>query len=203
MRPEQVDLITRLGHDLSQKVVVNLGAGRCDSPVSLHFRNLYCKKLINVEVHQPYFEVLRKITFLSHAENLMQSLESWVLTAPDDSVDIIVMIDVLEHLRKEEARRLWMKMARVARDRIVVWLPFGDCPQDALDGNPYQRHQSTWVPSDFEHKSFQVEVYPGFHLHFNPPVDAGWVIQDVTNRGDGHENPFFVLEWVADRADSA
>jgi hypothetical protein len=190
MSLEPFDLISRLGTDLEWKTIANLGAGKCDGLISGKFRQLRCAHLINVEAYMPYYVELRLAAWATqNVENIFGSIQKWVLEQEDKSVDIVVLLDVLEHFPKEEALVLWQQFMRIARERIVVWLPFGPCAQDEYDGNPYQKHLSTWNPEDFEQPGYAVEHFPKFHLHINPPADAGWVTCYTQLVGSANENP--------------
>ena len=76
----------------------------------------------------------------------------------DNSVDSIFLLDVIEHMEKDEGLALIVEMERVAREQIIVFTPLGFMPQhiepggkDAwgLSGVSVQEHLSGWLPSDF------------------------------------------------------
>lgn len=76
----------------------------------------------------------------------------------NNSVDSIFLLDVIEHLEKEEGKQVLIEAERVAREQIVVFTPLGFMPQhmgneeqDAwgLSGSTVQEHRSGWTPDDF------------------------------------------------------
>ncbi len=77
----------------------------------------------------------------------------------DNSVDSVFMIDIIEHLEKEDGLQLLKEADRVARKQIIIFTPLGFYPmhfkekdqKDAwgLDGNDFQEHKSGWLPEDF------------------------------------------------------
>jgi hypothetical protein len=181
---EPLDLVGRLGPDLSDKVVANLGAGRSDSPVSEQLRTMTCKRLINVERFDDYFATLATLTWATPSViNEHRDIVEWTWAVHASlkwlvrDIDIILLLDVLEHFKKQQALELLDAWRDIARERIVIWLPFGPCIQEALDGNEYQRHLSTWEPEDFQRFGTEVEFLPNFHTHVAPPANAGWVIE--------------------------
>jgi hypothetical protein len=72
------------------------------------------------------------------------------------SVDAVVLLQVIEHLTKEEGYQILEAAERIARQRIVVTTPNGYVTQDEYDGNPYQRHLSDWSIEDFLSRGYRV-----------------------------------------------
>ena len=76
----------------------------------------------------------------------------------DDSVDSIFLLDVIEHLEKEEGIQVIAESERVAREQVVIFTPLGFMPQHmersepdgwGLSGGTVQEHRSGWEPEDF------------------------------------------------------
>lgn len=81
-----------------------------------------------------------------------------IKTLDDNSVDTVFVIDLIEHLEKENGKLLLEEADRVARKQIIVFTPLGFYPMhykkgenDAwgLDGIEMQEHKSGWLPEDF------------------------------------------------------
>lgn len=71
------------------------------------------------------------------------------LPVADRSVDAVVLLDVIEHLEKEQGVALLKRLEGVACKRVVVLTPNGFLPQPASD-NPWQLHKSGWTVDDLE-----------------------------------------------------
>lgn len=83
--------------------------------------------------------------------------ETWNMTArvalgqtPKGEFDAILLLDVIEHMEKEEGQ----DVIELALDRepkvIVVFTPLGFVPQEPHEpGGEWQRHRSGWTPDDF------------------------------------------------------
>lgn len=77
---------------------------------------------------------------------------------PPRSVDSVFLIDVIEHLEKEEALRLLDATVALARGQVVIKTPVGFFPQCegaesdnwGLDGVERQIHRSGWLPEEFD-----------------------------------------------------
>lgn len=146
---------------------------------------------ICVEPHKPYIERLR---------NEVKQDRDWVfLTAtwedvlplmPDDSVDTVLALDVIEHMEKEEGLRLLHQAKRIARHQVVVFTPLGFYPQsyapDELDrwhmhGGRWQSHRSGWEPEEFG-REWQVVACRDLHLTdevggaLEEPIGAFWAV---------------------------
>jgi hypothetical protein len=72
------------------------------------------------------------------------------------SFDVVMALDVIEHLEKEDGRRLLDVLETVARRRVIIFTPNGFLPQGALEGNPFQVHRSGWWPEEFLVRGYRV-----------------------------------------------
>ena len=168
------------GLDIEQLDVLDLGCGHNDTPVSSQVLTLPFKSLTSVDIYPPYLELLiEKSATLLHHRIVEDNILAYVLKAKTKSVDVTLLLDVLEHFSVEEGLWLVDEIAMITRKRIIIWLPIGECPQHAMDGNPYQVHNSTWQVEDLVGLGFEVEHLVGFHQHFHPPVDAAWAVRSL------------------------
>lgn len=117
--------------------------------------------LVACETHlcvEPYFEYSEILT-REHPECTVISA-TWaeaIALLPTGSVDTVVLLDVIEHLEKDEGRRLLDATVALARSQVVVFTPLGFAPQGAdedtdawgLGGTEWQIHRSGWLPEDF------------------------------------------------------
>jgi 2-polyprenyl-3-methyl-5-hydroxy-6-metoxy-1,4-benzoquinol methylase len=58
----------------------------------------------------------------------------------DKSFDVVLCIEVLEHLEREEGINLIRAMEKVARRQVILTTPVSEYEQHAYDDNPYQEH---------------------------------------------------------------
>ncbi len=67
------------------------------------------------------------------------------------SYDVILLCDVLEHMERDRALRFLDKCADHCDRSLIVGIPLGEAwTQEAVYGNPYERHRSFWRAADFE-----------------------------------------------------
>lgn len=159
---------------------IDLGCGPVETPIARGVFELPWRRLVSVELFPPYLEKLRaKQPGAAEHEILAMEIGHAIDTLPPGSIDVALMIDVLEHQTRRRALDLLVRLERVVRRGVVLFSPVGDVPQDALDGNELQRHRSTWHAEDWLRLGYDVEHYEAFHGHLDPPADAAWAIKRI------------------------
>lgn len=73
------------------------------------------------------------------------------------SFDVVVALDVIEHLERPDGERLLGEMERLSRRFVVVLTPNGFFPQAAKPGQPWFAHLSGWDARDFDCRGYAVE----------------------------------------------
>jgi SAM-dependent methyltransferase len=81
------------------------------------------------------------------------------------SFDIVVCLDVIEHMEKEEGRRFITYLEKIARKQVIIDAPVGICKQKPLEGNPYYEHKSTWTAIDFKNLGYTVRGFGVYGLY--------------------------------------
>ena len=111
---------------------------------------------------------------------------------PAESVDTVFLLDVIEHLEKEEGKALLEATEAVARRQVIVFTPLGFFPQHSadgkdawgLDGGEWQEHKSGWWPEDFD-DSWDIYAAKVFHTQdhtgkkYENPCGAFWAVKNV------------------------
>ncbi len=125
--------------------VLDLGCGP-SSPIQ------FCKVKysVGVETYIPYIKESKK----SHIHSTYINKEISQLNFKTKSFDAVIMIDVLEHLKKEEGNDLLKKIEKWARKKIIINTPNGFLP--AFDTtNHYQTHISGWNIEEMKKKGYE------------------------------------------------
>ena len=111
---------------------------------------------------------------------------------PPESVDVVFLLDVIEHIEKEEGKELLRATEAIARRQVVIFTPLGFFPQHSpdgkdawgLDGGKWQEHISGWQPADFD-DSWDVYAAKVFHTQdhtgkkYESPCGALWAIKNI------------------------
>jgi hypothetical protein len=145
-----------------------------------------CRVKLGVDAHRPYLEqrrVVDAVPINAPADRLTS------LFVPG-AVDLVTLIDVLEHFASEDARVVLRQAEAVAARRMVLFTPRREFRQSGFDAfglggeeYQYQRHRSTWEPEDLAAIGYRVAVLTGLHNASNasfveafgrdaPPVGA-------------------------------
>jgi SAM-dependent methyltransferase len=127
--------------------VLDLGCGY-NSPLQ------YCDITfsVGVELFAPYLEESRKKAI--HNEYVEADIRE--VDFKPKSFDVVLAIEVLEHLAKDEGYELIQKMEAWARKKVIVKTPNSYLHQDTYDDNTLQSHLSGWTVNEFKKMGFKV-----------------------------------------------
>ncbi len=151
--------------------VLDLGCGR-HSMVPIIPSQI---RTTGVELHESAFnEAVSKGRHWAYVHGDVTKVEF-----PDKSFDAVVLLDVIEHLSKDDGLKLITKMKRWAKKKIIVFTPNGFLHQHEYDENPLMEHLSGWSVTDFKQSSFGVYGVGGFKFlkpeDFNDERKPGFV----------------------------
>lgn len=131
--------------NLTSMLDVGAGCGTYGHMFAKHFRNV---ERFAVEIWANYID-----------EYQLEQIYSKVLNHDirdhtDFNYDLVIFGDVLEHMTKDEALLVWDKVSKQAKYALIA-IPIIYMPQDAVDGNPFERH----VKDDWTHEEV-LETFP-------------------------------------------
>jgi hypothetical protein len=92
----------------------------------------------------------------------------------ENSFDIVIMIDVLEHLTKSDGILILEYIQTIARKAIIIKTPNGFVHQNEFDGNSHQAHLSGWNEYEFRSRSFKVYGMSGLKFLRKPVHCDQW-----------------------------
>ena len=163
------------------EVVLDIGCG------------IYPQKLIQPRVHICFEPFLQYVEYLQ--EKVKNEIDKTYVIVNGDwndavtklapkSVDTIILSDVIEHLKKEDGKRLLAESERIARRQIAIFTPLGFVPQDhpdgkdawGLNGGSWQKHLSGWNPEKDFDSEWVIIGSKHFHLENNKgePLEKPW-----------------------------
>jgi hypothetical protein len=174
------DLLQTIGLGVENMRVANLGSGKCDNAISVQVRCIPCLSVTNVDIFYPYLHYLQTQPFAARlVEYVHSDILTWIPKQEKRAYDVILFLDVLEHLEFTAGQKALKQCKRMATRKVIVFGPLGDCPQEEYEGNMYQRHLSMVTVQRLEKLGFKVQVLSGFHEQFSPPRDACWAVLDI------------------------
>lgn len=142
--------------------VLDIGCGIGDY---LQYTNAH-QRVVAVEPHLPYLEKsrLRVPWAIFHNTDALTFLQS-----TDERFDLVLLIDVVEHLEAEEAQKLVHEAIRHSCGIVLSLIPIGTHEQrhDAwnLGGEYWQTHRSTWDERSVRELGFSfVQVWKNWYM---------------------------------------
>ena len=171
--------VYNLKRDLKDcRSVLDLGCGK-DSPIQ------YCKSIeysVGIEAFKPSLETskLRKIHSKYITDNILN------VDFEENSFDAVIIIEVIEHLDKNDALNLVEKVYKWAKKKIIITTPNGFLPQLELDSNPLQKHICGFYVEELKKLGFKVNGMAGLKIFYN--------IQKNQKKGESIRKP--VIFWI-------
>ncbi|MEM3737597.1 MAG: class I SAM-dependent methyltransferase [Candidatus Bathyarchaeia archaeon] len=121
---------------------------------------------IGIDVYVPY---IRKAKHLRLYEEYICA-DARYLPLKAKSVDIVVSMEVIEHLTAKEGLHFLEDLDRIARKASIITTPNGYMPQSIFDRNPHQEHRSGWVAADFHKYGYKVVGCAGLKFIRHTPL---------------------------------
>jgi cyclopropane fatty-acyl-phospholipid synthase-like methyltransferase len=119
---------------------------------------LTCKSVLGVDVWKRYLEHIK-----DRYQTVMISMEETGRFL-NKSYDVVLCLDVLEHLEKNLALKIIDECKRIARNKVIIYTPSvhkdnSSAEKDAwgLGECPYQKHISVIDVDDFTSRGFRVK----------------------------------------------
>ena len=91
----------------------------------------------------------------------------------------IIWLHGPEHIFWEEFLDIREEIEAKANQFVIYQAPIGDCPQDELYENPYEKHVQTLEPHMFEELGYEIVLHDGKNLHEYDFVDSEWTFTAV------------------------
>ena len=110
-------------------------------------------RLVAVDSFRPYLDFVEKLGIYDSVLQLDVSKSK--LPFEEKEFDIVLCLEVIEHLKKEEGLRLLSELERVSR-RVIVSTPGMFYNQPLYDGNVDQAHLSHYSVKEFEDRGYRV-----------------------------------------------
>ena len=128
--------------------------------VGYELNGIGCKKIVAVDIYQPHLDKLKED--YPGVETVCSDILDYLKLLPNDSFDVISLIDAIEHLTKKRGLQVLEECNRVAKREILIFTPKGfvrNEPHSAwgIEGNDkYQEHKSGWEPEELAKFGYEV-----------------------------------------------
>ncbi len=137
------------------KTVLDVGCGK-NSPLRNIKKTFYSE---GIDIHEVSLKESMKKKI--HDKYIKEDIRKLKKHYKEKTFDSVIALDVIEHLKKNEALELIKNMENIAKNKIIILTPNGYQDQDELWGNPYQKHLSAWHISDLEQLGYDVRGLRG------------------------------------------
>lgn len=191
--PSQIVTLLQIRSALRDcREVLDVGCGP-DSALSL----LGFERLVGIEGYAPSVETAKKNH--THHEIVQGDVRRLGTQFQTGQFDACVALDLIEHLSKEDGRKLMQDMDKLARRKVVFLTPNGFLPQSHTEQADLQEHLSGWEVSEMRGYGYQVagvlgpKRLRGAYHHLKRKPEAFWGLVSLL----GH---FLYTRWIPVRA---
>lgn len=167
--------------DKESRSILDVGCGQGRPMVFLNRRHRFLA--VGIDIFRPY---LREAGALSAYDALVQGDARYLPFRPR-SFDIVLLIEILEHLERAEGLALIKVLEQIARRQVLISTPVGQHEQHEYDSNPWQEHRHIWEPQQLRALGYRVYGHGLRNLgglsglqsplprHLRPVMDFLWV----------------------------
>lgn len=136
--------------------VLDVGCGS-NSPLAKIYKNFYS---VGVDVFEPSIKKSKKEKI--HDNYKLGDVLKISKYFKQKSFDVVIALDLIEHLEKNDGLNLLKQMELIAKRKIILLTPNGFVEQHPVEENPYQVHKSGWKIDDFKKKGYKIYGIRGF-----------------------------------------
>jgi ubiquinone/menaquinone biosynthesis C-methylase UbiE len=137
--------------DSGSKTMLDVGCGKGEPAKFINRKGRYFA--VGLDAFEPYLRQCRK----DRIHNAYVQGDVRHLPFADKSFDVVICLEVLEHLEREDGEKLLKELERVAKRQVILSTPVGKYKQDVFDGNPHQEHKHIWNPAEMKEKGYRVK----------------------------------------------
>lgn len=140
----------RRNMDKGTGTVLDLGCGNGEPMEFINRKRRFFA--LGVDVFRPYLRECRKTG--THEQYVLCDVRH--LPFKSKSFDVVLCMEMLEHLTQSEGKQLLEDMEEIARSQVIATTPAGCHSQREYDNNPYQEHRHIWKPAELRQLGYKV-----------------------------------------------
>jgi SAM-dependent methyltransferase len=151
--------------------LLDIGCGKGPIAWIIRARSKDNKFLVGIDLFLPYVKHCKRMGF--YDDCILG--DATYLPFKENAFDVVLAIDVVEHLSKADGLRFLNNTEGIALRQLVITTPIGPSMQlsSAFAETDLQRHKSLWYPQDFSKRKFKVRGTIG--PRFFPQDIAYWL----------------------------
>lgn len=157
--------------------------------IGLELGGLETQNVTAVDLAPQYLEQVKQRC--PQARTVVSDALEYVKSRPDNSVDVISIIDGIEHMDKEVGLALIPEMKRVAKNKILLFTPQGPGADGYLKNEPH----NAWGIEGADHFQLHRSGWTALELK-----DLGFKAIDIQTSVSQHDEPYeaLMMEWIKD-----
>ncbi len=136
--------------DSNAQSILDVGCGKGEPIAFINRNKKYC--VVGVDIFKPSLSLCRKLGY--HDNLILADVRN--LPFEPNSFDVVICMEVLEHLSQIQGEGLLRSLESIARRQVIISSPLGGHDQDTYDGNPYQQHKYIWTASEISSLGYKV-----------------------------------------------
>lgn len=133
------------------KSVLDVGCG-----LSFKAQHLSIQVRVGVDIFEDYLRRIDAEVPYAVVKGDVRKLDDLFLPK---SFDLVLALDIVEHIEKEESVALLDSLERIARKAVVIMTPKGLVPQNidiwGHGGDHWQTHRCGWEPEELEARGYK------------------------------------------------
>jgi 2-polyprenyl-3-methyl-5-hydroxy-6-metoxy-1,4-benzoquinol methylase len=95
----------------------------------------------------------------------------------DESFDLILMTDVIEHFTMEEGKQLLIELRGMAKKAVIISTPAIFFEQGAAYGNDFEIHKSLWRLNDFQQLGYGIVMNGNADMYGHRMIVADYIVR--------------------------
>lgn len=131
------------------RLALDAGCGKGDSRSPF---GMFASYFVGLDVFYPYLKSCKANELFDDV--VMGDVKH--LPFRNESFDVAMSFNVIEHLEKEDGDLMLRQLERVAKKYVMVTTSYEFYEQHSYDGNPYQEHLSHWSEAEFKERGYEV-----------------------------------------------
>lgn len=138
--------------DKRGQTILDLGCGKGEPMRFINRRNqFYC---VGADIFGLHLSEAKEQA--SHHDYVLCDIQR--LPVKEKTFDVVLCLEVLEHLSGEDGQKLLKDMEGIARRQVIVSTPLGRYKQGTYDKNPYYEHKYIWSPEQLRKLGYKVKT---------------------------------------------
>jgi glycosyltransferase involved in cell wall biosynthesis/tetratricopeptide (TPR) repeat protein len=181
--------------------VLNVGVGPGTSSLSMQLPYFKFKQLDHIDINKEYLDKAKETKWAAEQVNFIHD-DVRNLSEKLDNYDLILLFDLIEHLPREDAKKIL-----VSRPAKLVFFPvekeIGECTRKEDPADVLSPHVSYWSEQDLIDLGYKTEFIDGFHRNYrgwNTP--ACWAYKPAVFMGDYKDGPTVSVLMAAYNAEA-